>query len=467
MAVLAVTQTAAAQRSAPADLAHAGVAAGALTRPQGFGVNVPDEIFPDPDGALGNAHMAELRQEVERAGAAWLRTDVTADLYKALVGTAEGCSGEPCASNGLSGLNVLGVIDHVTLRGAAELPCGFAPGAISETRFTLEQWSTLVACVATLFKGRVRAYEIWNEPTVCASERLCFKGGFQDGSAEHYARMLTAAARAIRAVDPQALVIALGGVAANVGGANGRTALEDDFRFSARVAKLAGPTVADAISVHAYSWDRCDRRTWRSYRSAIARYREVWELPVWVTETGQRAGRPCSQTRYLKGARDAFAKAAVDRVFWFSLRDTPDGRFGIAGRTPVNFLLGGLAASPAGETVVAGPVSAPEWPTDFGPQVSPLLVSTTWSVDWVPLDAGGYIAEFADPFATAGVTGLALPPPARVEIRSGMTTAVTVDVVSGQVRAEYAPSPPVASGKGLLRVETVPPSAVAIRIVHE
>jgi polysaccharide biosynthesis protein PslG len=59
-----------------------------------------------------------------------------------------------------------------------------------------------VAAVAERYKGRVRFYQIWNEPNIFP------EWGNQSVNPEHYTRLLCAAHARIRAIDPDAVVIA-------------------------------------------------------------------------------------------------------------------------------------------------------------------------------------------------------------------------------------------------------------------
>ena len=62
---------------------------------------------------------------------------------------------------------------------------------------TLEAWRAWNRALATHYKGRVRYYEIWNEPDL----------GFFQGTAPEYLELLKAASEEIKAVDPNAIVM--------------------------------------------------------------------------------------------------------------------------------------------------------------------------------------------------------------------------------------------------------------------
>lgn len=66
----------------------------------------------------------------------------------------------------------------------------------------LDKWRVFVRAVAERYKGRIRLYEIWNEPDI----------GFFRGTSEEYVELLKAAYEEIKSVDPDAIVIS-GGMA--------------------------------------------------------------------------------------------------------------------------------------------------------------------------------------------------------------------------------------------------------------
>ena len=67
-----------------------------------------------------------------------------------------------------------------------------------------KDWTDFVSALAGRYKGRIQAYEIWNEPN------LDREWGGKKPNADEYAAMLKASYSAIKAADPQALVISAG-----------------------------------------------------------------------------------------------------------------------------------------------------------------------------------------------------------------------------------------------------------------
>lgn len=68
----------------------------------------------------------------------------------------------------------------------------------------LNAWTSYLTALATRYKGRIQAYEIWNEPN------LALEWGGQRPDPAAYTALLKASYQAIKAVDPQALVISAG-----------------------------------------------------------------------------------------------------------------------------------------------------------------------------------------------------------------------------------------------------------------
>lgn len=68
----------------------------------------------------------------------------------------------------------------------------------------LQDFADFVHALAARYKGRIQAYEIWNEPN------LAREWGNQPPDPKHYVELLKGAYEAIKAADPKALVISAG-----------------------------------------------------------------------------------------------------------------------------------------------------------------------------------------------------------------------------------------------------------------
>jgi hypothetical protein len=186
-------------------------------------------------------------------------------------------------------------------------------------------WSEWVQAAADHCKGRVAAYEIWNEPDLPM---------FWSGTPARLAEMERVAAPIIRKTDPGALI-----VAAPISGGNRLAA----FQWYDAYVAAGGGAVADVLSVHFYGpTPEDDVRAAATLRSILADH-GMSTKPLWNTETGwgyDGKGVTESQARaYLARACLLDWALHVDRFCWYSwsevsligVRPAPNGAWA---RTP-------------------------------------------------------------------------------------------------------------------------------------
>lgn len=152
------------------------------------------------------------------------------------------------------------------------------------------RFAAYAASVALEARGRVVAYEVWNEPNDARYWR--------DPDPREYARVYLAARAAIRRVDPHTPVL-VGGLADITG-----------WRSYARaVVRLARP---DGLAVHPYV------SPVRSTRWAL-----TLGVPVWVTEVGVGRERVTEEERgaYLLRTVRALRRLPVRALFLYSWED--------------------------------------------------------------------------------------------------------------------------------------------------
>lgn len=314
--------------SSATDVPETSGGAALVEDPVSYGLAEPAGSLPGVDTAADVTSWLQIRADLARSGSCWLRTDLDEWLTRAIDALPWLGSGGPCAVGAGAPVKVLAIIDDQTVWSAWRLCPNVDFSAAYDrhhTNFTLDDWAAIVNCLAGEYKGRISAYEIWNEPVLDDSSM-----GYEDGSAAHYLDLLRVADLAIKAVDPSATVIALGGSDAYAGGDRQRLAQMD--AFSSQLVALGARRYADAVSVHAYPWGRTDASVWASYGVELAFQSATWRLPVWITETGTRATDPGTQVAYADTAYSLFLRADVRHVFWFSITDQPDGAFGARGR---------------------------------------------------------------------------------------------------------------------------------------
>ncbi|MFN8482665.1 MAG: cellulase family glycosylhydrolase [Anaerolineae bacterium] len=108
----------------------------------------------------------------------------------------------------------------------------------------MKDFTDFLTAMATRYKGRIRAYEIWNEPNL--AREWCD----QRPDPKAYAAMLKAAYAAIKAADPDAMVISAG---LSPTGTNDQTATPDDVYLDQLYQAMGGKSDGyfDVLGVHA------------------------------------------------------------------------------------------------------------------------------------------------------------------------------------------------------------------------
>jgi len=140
------------------------------------------------------------------------------------------------------------------------------PGGVAEPR-NLEDWRNYVRSVATRYKGRIKAYEVWNEPNL---------ENFYSGTPGAMVNLAREAYGTLKEVDPSIVVVSPSAV-----GPTGLTWLDEYL-------KLGGGKYADVIGYHFYVRGQEPE----AMLSFIDQVREltrkygVADKPLWNTEAG-------------------------------------------------------------------------------------------------------------------------------------------------------------------------------------
>lgn len=129
----------------------------------------------------------------------------------------------------------------------------------------LNKWRTFVGQLVTHYSGRVRSWEIWNEPIYTFTPQF-------------YAAMLTNAAAAIRSADPTAKIVAMGG--------------SWDVNWILQVMAALGPNWAqdlDVIATHIYPPPSNEPSVGETDATALGFKNQIinaYGVQVWNTESG-------------------------------------------------------------------------------------------------------------------------------------------------------------------------------------
>jgi hypothetical protein len=163
-------------------------------------------------------------------------------------------------------------------------------------------YGEFLTALATRYKGRVQAYEIWNE------QNLYYEWGGRGGkiSAARYVELLKVAYRAVKAADPAAVVIS--GALTPTGVSDGDIAI-DDRVYLEQMYQAGLKSYCDAVGAHPSGYNNPPDADWRTFqdpsdtfgaknhpswffRGTVESYRNTMvafgdaDKKIWVTEFG-------------------------------------------------------------------------------------------------------------------------------------------------------------------------------------
>jgi hypothetical protein len=197
----------------------------------------------------------------------------------------------------------------------------------------MQDWDTYVRAIVTRYKGRVQAYEVWNEVSFPTDPALPpgeggSNGQFFTGTAQQMVDLAQVAYTAIREIDPGALVLAPSFHS------SGNWANKFNLYLS-----LGGGQYADVISQHFYYGDEPETTAVATMKQVMVN-NGVGNLPVWNTEVGVPFGLKLStwptltpeQIVYLYVMRTYLwnAAAGIKRANWYAW-DNGNFGFGVGG----------------------------------------------------------------------------------------------------------------------------------------
>jgi Glycosyl hydrolase family 10 len=171
------------------------------------------------------------------------------------------------------------------LSGAPAWACGCTNGAKPPA---IDLWKRYVGQVAAHMKGRVAAYEIWNEPDLSGSVSFGVGWDADVTVAPRYVDYLVEASRIIRAADPAARGVG----PALSGGLNFRTYQILSQLETTQFADGNASSFVDVVSVHAnahddWTADDAAEKLWTNKLSFVQQYNpKNAGKPIWVTEFG-------------------------------------------------------------------------------------------------------------------------------------------------------------------------------------
>lgn len=228
-----------------------------------------------------------------------------------------------------AGIEVLFTVRSISAWGTAQPPKPGDPYHGASLPKSMSDWQHFVGALALRYAGQGVSYEIENEADT----------NFWAGSLDDYLTLLKASYAAIKAADPQAVVLA-----SAVGCAIQLTYVTplQQQNLHGRLDSWLGPILAtrayDVVNVHDYyfpSGPAINSYTFSSYLQHtldMMAKAGVKNRPVWITETGFVSGSvpigrrvddgsPQKQAAWLSDAFRQAAQFGVERTFWLFLRD--------------------------------------------------------------------------------------------------------------------------------------------------
>ncbi len=123
-----------------------------------------------------------------------------------------------------------------------------------------QDFADFLGAMAERYKGRVQAYEIWNE------QNLHYEWGNETLDAGRYVQLLAAAYRAIKAKDPGAIVVS--GALTPCGDNPGKAI--DDLRYLEQMYQAGLKNHCDAVGVHPSGYNVPPDADWRNWGDSTA-----------------------------------------------------------------------------------------------------------------------------------------------------------------------------------------------------
>jgi hypothetical protein len=275
-------------------------------------------VKADAIGVSGNAfpwepHWNEFQGLLNDSNAGWARLELRWDFIESSQGAWNfGLHDQLVDGYRAEGIQVLGLLDYSVAWANGQAGSGTVFGPPTN----LDAWSAYVSAVAQHYKGRISAYEIWNEP-----DAAFFWNGQDGGSPDAYLPLLQRAYEAIKAVDPTATVMN-GGLTGTARGA----------AFMNRLLDLGAGNYLDVVAFHGYvSSDGLDTDVYSdTIWPLLGQARTRAGKPLWITEFGWRSdcgdgSAACSEAaqanHVARNLAMLFKIGGVAKVFVFMFKD--------------------------------------------------------------------------------------------------------------------------------------------------
>lgn len=267
-----------------------------------------DSIVKSITDPFGMCHAGKTKSEdeyflLDDLGVAWLRTDFSWDKIEKQKGNFDFTSMDNYVNNAfLHNKKILGVLcyDASWLHPENERKFYIPPG-------NHDDFINYAVKIADRYKGKVAAFEIWNEP----NNRI---RDFWNGSDEDFFDLVKKTVNAIKKVDHEIIVVA-------------PALYRSDHKYLKKMFEAGVLEKADVISFHPYS------ATLPGYNRQIERIIKVshdfgFQKDFWITEMGYPTGGFYPWRTSYQKYPEKIIKALVcglskniDKIFWYELFD--------------------------------------------------------------------------------------------------------------------------------------------------
>jgi hypothetical protein len=182
--------------------------------------------------------------------------------------------------------------------------CGAIPGVCYPVK-DIQDWDNFVSALVKHAKGRIHAYELWNEAD---------NPPFWSGDDATMLEMAKRASKIIKSIDPTAIVLTPSYFSS---APPGETRIEEMASSFSRFFAAGGGNYVDAVSMHGYMGSEPE-----NVSGLIARIKAVMASygqsakPVWDTEAAWGPGTP-DQAAFLARSYALHWAEGVQRFYWY------------------------------------------------------------------------------------------------------------------------------------------------------
>lgn len=205
-----------------------------------------------------------------------------------------------------------------------EEPCDGGPIGCAAPPTDIHDWENFVRALATRYKGRIKVYELWNEPTT----QLEWSGTYAE-----LIKLAKSAYLIIKSIDPGALLLTPAPSAHGYQPRKVTSPVQPDWMRD--YLNAGGDSFADGGSWHAYPWpNACQQMmdcagtpliTQIEAMRSIFDHSALKNKPIYVTEGGWRTNSelrdPDQQAAYISRWYILLASRGISRAYWHAWDD--------------------------------------------------------------------------------------------------------------------------------------------------